>query len=152
MLRETVIVTRLKYESKISGLPDCPPVDCAGRQANLFRFVREDIQHPKNFQPPAVQNPARMFRGDAACCSGYALSFFETPDVARSKYEGIKRRHPEVHELLGTHLAEVSIHPEDGLLTPARSRHVDLHEYEGVDLAPRATIVARLSSEAPHGT
>lgn len=145
-------MTRLKYEARTSKLHDCPPVGCSAQRANLFRFVREDIGHPKNFQPPAVQDPSRQFRGDAACCSGYALSFFETVDAARAKYEGIKRRHPDIHELLGTHLAEVSILPEDGVLTPAKSRHVDLHEYEGVDLVPRAKIVAQLFFEAPHGT
>ena len=146
------IVTRLKYQDKLSGLADCPPSDCAERHAPLFRFVRQNLQDARNFQPPAVQNPARKFLGDAACCSSYALSFFETPEAARSRYDGIKRRHPGIHELLGTHLAEVAIQQEDGLLTMAKSRHVDLHEYEGVDLVPRARVVAQLFFEAAHGT
>lgn len=146
-----MVVTNLKYKAEVSGLADCPPLACAGRRTSLFRFVRKDLDHPKNFQPPAVQDPARKFRGDVACCSSYALSFFETVEAARSKYEGIRKRHPGIHELLGTHLAEVSIQKEDGLLTPAKSRHVDLHEYEGIDLVPRARIVAQLFFEAPHG-
>jgi hypothetical protein len=146
------VVTTFKYKNQISKLPNCPPAGCAGRQVVLFRFVRQDLQHPKNFQPPAIQDPTRIFRGDAACCSSYALSFFETPEAARAKYEGIRRRHPDIHETLGTHLAEVSIQPDDGVLTPARSQHVDLHEYEGVNLVPRAKVVALLFSEVPHGT
>jgi hypothetical protein len=145
-------VSRFKYAKETSQLEDCPPAGCAGKHANLFRFVRKNLQHPKNFQPPAIQDPARQFRGDAACCSGYALSFFETTDAARAKYASIKRRHPDIHETLGTHLAEVTLHPEDGVMTLAKSHHVDLHEYTGVELASRAKIVEQLFFEAPYGT
>ncbi len=139
-----------KYRTEISGLLECPPAGCEETQATLYRFVREDIRHRENFLPQAVRQPTRKFKDDAECCSGYALSFFRSQESARRRYEGIRKRHDNISKNLGTHLAEVNLLPKDGRLTPFQSDHVDLHEYEGTDLAARARLVAQLLTEARH--
>ena len=146
-----MFLRKLKYARHLGALPNCPPA-CSERRQVLFRFVRADIHDPRNFQPPALLNPVRQFKADEARCSSFALSFFESAGAAVTRYRSMQSRHPSINETLGTHLAQVEIMTDDGLLTLPRSNHVDLHEYEGTHLAPRAKIVDELHSGGSHGS
>jgi hypothetical protein len=104
--------------------------------------VFEDAAHPNNFLPPAAISPQRMFHGDEQHCSAYALSMFVSDAEAVAFYRGFLARNKNAYKFLGTHLAEVSIGQADALVGPPDAKgHVDVHEAQGVDWAPKHRVL-----------
>jgi hypothetical protein len=107
--------------------------------------VYEPDPKGESFLPQGVKKPARMFDSeDQKKCSLMALSIFATSAKAKKVYRKLATKF-DAGELLGTHLAALKINPSLGRVSPASgSGHMDLHEFNGCDLAAIAEIVESL--------
>jgi hypothetical protein len=134
-----------KYIAALAVIPDCPPGHCAPKHLTAYRFVYSPDPANESFLPQGKKKPARMFEGDNETrCSLMALSIFTTTLKAKRKYKTLARKY-DARALLGTHIAAVAIDPTHGLVSPpSKSGHMDLHEFQGCDLATVAQIVEEL--------
>lgn len=139
-----------KYSSHIGGLRDCPPSSCQPRTVTAYRFVFPDPSHPKyrnNFLPVSIKDPTRLDINDPdeKKCDMYGLSFFDSEANARRRFEHFLRDRPKLRDTLGTHIAEGTIEPPDGVVTRTdRKGHFTLHESDVADLQPKFTAVTVL--------
>lgn len=139
-----------KYSSHIGGLKDCPPSSCQPRTVTAYRFVFIDPNHPKyrnNFLPVSIIDPTRLDINDPdeKQCDMYGLSFFDSVASARRRFEGLLIDRPKLRDKLGTHIAEGTIEPPDGVVTrPDGKGHFTLHESDVADLQPKFNPVAEL--------
>lgn len=120
----------MKYTDKLSKIDGCPPKVLTPRTGAAFRFVFSDIGNPNNFLPPAVIKPGRFATAAAhKCCSGYALSMYETKaQILRSAKEA-QKSNPLFLKRIGDHVAELRLEDGDGLCGAAsRTGHFDFFE------------------------
>lgn len=131
-----------KYQRIISSLYNCPPDDCFSAEIDAFRFVQGDIKDENNFLPGILSNPSRANdQSDHFVCSYSGLSFFSSIEQAKAKYNKF-RFNKRIAKALGSHIAQGKLSSEDGVITPPnRDGHFDLHEFEGIDLQNKFTIV-----------
>ena len=116
-----------------------------------YRWVSGELNDRRNWEPPLVKKPARATdMKDRERCSGYALSFFTSEEMARQRHARvIKAMNAAAAATLGTHLAAGSIDPEDGLASAPDARgHFDLHEDSRADLAPKFRVIGHLFTPA----
>jgi len=130
----------LKYDAELGRYNNCPPAKAEPRRQPAFRFVFDDIADSRNFLPPALRQPQRAFRENQKCIS-MALSMFEKREDAIKRYNGLKRRHRNIHKAIGTHLAQGEIEKTDGLTTPLAKGHFSLFEAKDANLAGKFEIV-----------
>lgn len=135
----------LKYAQIINKIEDCPPIKAAPVSADGHRFVHSSITDQRNFLPAAMLNPRRKFKDSHECCSGMALSMFDTKERAKTRYSVLRRMIRSIHQTIGTHLAKGTLTSEDGIATsPTSGGHFDFHEFDGVDLSTKFQIVEEL--------
>ncbi len=133
-----------KYQKQIENIPNCPPPACRPVNTQAFRFVFEDTNHRNNFLPVLLISPKRQLSKNTEKCSGYALSFFNSLEKARSRYLKLKRVNRNIGKLLGTHIAKGFINETDGLASEAdKCGHFDLYEVENADLKKKFCVICR---------
>ncbi len=141
-----------KYQKHIEALfVQCPPFDYTSCKRVAFRFVFEETHnnYRNNFLPVLIIKPARKngrrFKKEPSKCRGYALSFFDTLEHIREQYAELKRDHPNISDIIGTHIAQGIIDKEDGVVSQIDHKgHFSLHEFEGTQLQTKFRIVAPL--------
>lgn len=107
----------LKYQKYTKNIPNCPPSECKPANMEAFRFVFGDIDHRNNFLPALLIKPARRLSKDSDRCSGYALSFFNTLEKAKSRYFELRKKHKNIGKNLGSHIAKGFINKTDSIVT-----------------------------------
>lgn len=137
---------QLKYQADINvyAPTNCPPDNAISKKTEAFRFVHnpgieQDFQNhiQRGILPRAT-------RKDADKCSCCGLSFFLKQKDAIDTYNRIMQL-PARKNFTFTHLSKGLIAKEDGVCTESSDGgHFDLHEFTGVDLSKRFTIVCRL--------
>ena len=142
---------RYKYLDDIKDITDCPPTSCTNKNMTAFRFVFEpntDTENSwKNFLPLKKIFPQRtdLNRNDNVKCSAYGLSFFDSENNAKIRYNQLIENHPNIYKNLGTHLAKVSTEQNDGVVKEIDNNgHFDLHEYENTNWSHKFEIIAVL--------
>jgi hypothetical protein len=135
---------QLRYADQLTDVAECPPIHASPPDQLAFRYVRDPVQCPGDFLPVAILQPNRQLDG-TACCSAWALSFFETRDAAILRFAQLKRFVKQIHKKLGTHLAQVQLTQADGVATPPNEYgHFELFEDSGSDFSGRFAIVEQL--------
>lgn len=112
-----------------------------------YRFIFEDINHEDNFKPVLERDPKRVlkFTTEQEKCSGYALSFFDTLEHARSRYRALVRNFRKIEQKLGTHVAKVQIDETDGVCSETgRDGHFAVHEYPTTNFMRKILEIERI--------
>ncbi len=128
-----------EFQEYLNNVPDCPnnvePRDGVG-----YRFVHADKDHANNFRPPYVIRPKRRLpEDDTAKCSCYALSMYESEQLAIASYREILKRFKLFAKEAGDCLASIDLKPHHGHATKADGRgHFDFHPLRECGL-PEAT-------------
>lgn len=139
-----------KYATNIKALDlkvECPPIELIGRNAVIYRYIFDDINHPNNFIPQYLKKPPRVLPfDDVKTCNGFGLSVFETVDQSITFFQVLPER---IKKLLGyTHIAQIDLTTDDGKTTETEaSGHFNLHEFEGVDLLPKSIKLREIISK-----
>ncbi len=150
----TVVGSRLprtpafKYRKQHAGIDDCPPASYLGRKVTAYRYVHDPDPNKMSFIPQSLKPNPRKLRGADAQCCGLGLSVYATEDLARAKFESMKRMfnasvaHERVTKILGTHLDELALTSALGVCDePRDDGHFTFHEYASCNLASVATRV-----------
>jgi hypothetical protein len=144
-----------KYAAAIARFTDCPPNRYSNQEREVFRFVQTDPPDARSFLPVTIRDAGhpfapdgalapREFADDADGCRAWALSLWTTEAKARRKHAELRSKYPELK--VGDFLARGRVLPDDGVMgRPSASGHLSLHEYEASDLAPRFSVIGRLS-------
>lgn len=121
---------KMKYTDKLSKIDGCPPKTLVRRQGAAFRFVFSDNNNPNSFLPPAVIKPGRFVTAAARlCCSGYALSMYETKAQILQRAREAQKSNPQFLKRIGDHVAELHLEDTDGLSGAAsKTGHFDFFE------------------------
>jgi hypothetical protein len=138
-----------KYKSNHDSLKcDCPDLEkCKPSTGKSFRIVHNDLNHSNNYKPPILITP-RTFNNCHETCSGYALSFFDTPDNAEAHFIRVSGYSPKFVETVGNCIAECELKDTDGVVTkPSKKGHFDLHEYSTTTLTGRFKIIKIIPHE-----
>jgi hypothetical protein len=119
----------LRYQRELSAIENCPGSatlsDCMS-----IRAVHEDIQHPDNFAPIALRDPARLKRASSmeTRCSLWSLSMFESVEQLCSMVKRVERTTKRFRDLIGHYYVEMKLHPVDGVRTvTSATGHFALH-------------------------
>ncbi len=112
-----------KYRYFLDNFRDCPPGDFEELDVTAYRWVFEDLTEERNFQPVLIAKPSRisdvMFQTETAKCQGYGLSFFDSLENARNRFERInaffQERDQKFSLEVGTKVAAVSLNPTNGV-------------------------------------
>jgi hypothetical protein len=107
-----------EYKSEITKLqPKCPPEDYKSVNRTTYRWVFSSIDHPDNFKPRIKIRPhAFNDATDLQKCEGYGLSFFDTMENAKARFNvllGLQSK--KAYERFGTHVADGNISESDGV-------------------------------------
>ena len=127
----------LKYQAQLAlcTKQPCPcPTKFQARPTTAFRFMNRAAT-PMNFRPIAVIDG----RTGPAPCEHYSLSFFRSVREAQQKYALLAQRE-DAASRYGDVIGRVDVLAVDGVISMPNSKgHMDLHENEGVEFAPRVT-------------
>ena len=94
----------------------------------VFHWVFSPINDPRNFIPPFERNSPP---NPKPSCKGFALSFYSTKLIAKTKLLEYKARRANVHKKIGTHIAKGSVNKEDGCCDVTDNEgHFNLLEYK----------------------
>lgn len=140
---------QFKYAEWLERLPNCPPSEYTEVSKKAFRFVYSDLNNPNNFKPAQVLKPSRQFQNDVGRCLALGLSVFEQSAQAVAFFKFQTRRFPAFGKIVGDHLAEIFIEPDDGLAsTPEETNfgHFTFHEYIWCDFLQKIRSVEPLST------
>jgi hypothetical protein len=104
---------RYKYEADLDRCADqpCPSADYTPRQSKAYRYLHKPARVPANFKPPAyTPHPPHT-----PTCGSYALSFADTLENARKRYNSLKRRFREhTADRYGDHIGLIELTANDG--------------------------------------
>ena len=136
------IVVKLKYETNIAKLQNCPPVSAKQDRRDAYRFVFGQGDPERSFLPVLIMKPSRLnqppFQNPHHCCSGFALSFFDNRHNLMNRFRGLKQSNPNIEKSIGDRWAKLQLEKSDGLQSPISANgHFDLFEFEGVDLSDK---------------
>lgn len=127
----------LKYQAELQLCPDqpCPSSRYASSERVGYRFMRSPARVPEDFKPPALM----PHRPRQASCGSYALSFNDTLEAARRKYQSFVERFGAVGAAsrYGDHIGFIQLCTADGVHGPSSHGHFDLHEDESCDWTGR---------------
>lgn len=136
-----VAVKKFKYYSSIKDIKNCPPRinDKGLYDAPLFRFVSGRNPSEKDFIPPKIIDPARVFKGQVNRCSSYAVSFFTSFEKIKKKKNALINMMGEegFRTKLGGYIAECHVKKDDGVLSVGGGGHADFHPYVSFKLPSR---------------
>jgi hypothetical protein len=139
--------TTLKYQEYIKGFNDCPPKECLEVNSQTYRFIYKDLNHPDNFKPVLLINPARIadkkFQLEYNKCIGYALSFYNSQEKAIKVFLKLLERNLK----LGDNIATILLENNEGIAsTPESTGHFTFYEYEQTNLRNKITNIEQLSA------
>lgn len=133
---------KLKYQPEIEKLSHCfigfEELDLKP----VFRWVFEDINLPKNFQPPN-----RLVTKHLDDFKGWALSFHKTYGQSEGALRALCEDKPKLFLKLGTHIAEGLLNKSDGLseINADEKGHFNHFEYVGISLSKKFTILKKIA-------
>lgn len=136
----------MKYQSEMCKIVNCPPTNSTQDQQTAYRFVY-DPMCDKSFLPQGIKEPSRVDKADENIkCSFLALSFFNSEESAKKRYNKLKKQIKNINKILGSHIAEGTLNSNDGFRTKIcnRSGHFDYFEKKGINLIPNFKIVTDL--------
>jgi len=139
---------QFKYSEYIDDIDGCPPSDYRHAEMTVFRWVHKVMSHPNDFLVVALINPRRV--NDPAVdlrnrCKGFGLSLYDSLVNAQKQYQARIAAHQRLVATIGQYVAEGKLAKSDGVISPVdkRSGHLTLHEYSGIKLSEKFTIVGR---------
>ncbi|WP_419227108.1 hypothetical protein [Alteromonas sp. OM2203] len=135
----------MKYQKELDNIPQCPPKDAEAKVTDSFRFVFDPVCI-KSFIPQALTQPTRMSATNDPVqkCSLTGLSFFTSDVAAVRVYNNIKMIKKHKKARIGSHLAEGTLDPKDGLQSAVKCEHFDLHPSKNSCLENKFKIVSVL--------
>jgi hypothetical protein len=135
------------YEDIISKLePKCPPESYLPIEREAFRWVFDSIDEPRNFLAQAEKNPkAIVDKPDEEKCEFYALSFFNTADNAKARFQFFSKLSKNAYKRLGTKIARGFLSKEDGLGGKIdQNGHFNFHHIRDHKFFTKFTIIDNL--------
>lgn len=139
-----------KYSKQIaaSNCGVCPPparFTTVASPIKAVRFACEKQPCEKDFLPVLVLKPTRKLGpSHERRCSGFALSFFESVERAKSCLRYLAANSPKA-VVNWQYCHQTVINPGDGVVSPVDVRgHFDLHEYDHVKLELQSTFLEAL--------
>lgn len=111
---------KFKYQKEFDSLElkNCPPSDYKSQNMEqAFRWVFDDIEDERNFQPQYHKNPKRFWgKSPEMVCSSLALSMFNSAENAETRfYELRELLQQKVYDILGTKIAVGKLTKQDGV-------------------------------------
>lgn len=138
---------KLKYEAQINKY-NFDFKEFIEQERDAFRWVFSDINDSRNFKPVYILNSQLESIEEAKGindCTGYSLSFFNTVENAKKRFETITKDKPLLYKKLGTHVAQGSIVKQDGISNRInRFGHFEHFEYENVVFDNKFEIIDNL--------
>ena len=125
----------------------CPPSHYKPQNKLVYRWVFDDINDERNFQPLYYRDPARSLKfSDKDKCRSLALSFFTSEEQAKDRFCEIKDTNGvKIYKTLGTMVAETIIYEQDGVNSePDRTGHFSHHLVSGHEYENRFVIISKL--------
>jgi hypothetical protein len=135
-------MSKFKYGNFLTTFSDCPPADYQELDITAYRWIFEDVNDERNFQPVLTQNPQRATgMTDTQKCMGHGLSLFDKLEGALTRYRKLFRKNAEVAKTLGTKVAFLQLEKSDGCGGDMEKGygHFTFHEYANTDLKIRIT-------------
>jgi len=131
-----------KYAAQLALFTGCPP-PCTPASGEVFRVVHKPIVK-KDFEPQGLYP-----KDDATPdCSDWGLSMFTTAGAVQAKFggrNGLMKKYRKMRNDLGEYIAKGTLNNAHGNTTPpSKSKHFDLYEFTGTDLAPEFDIVGHI--------
>jgi hypothetical protein len=130
-------MSRFKYETHLSTFNNCPPADYQELDITAYRWIFEDVNDERNFQPVLIAKPSRAYnRTDMEKCKGCGLPLFNQLEGAVDRYKELLNDNPKIVKTIGTKVATVKIEKTNGCggNTDKINGHFTFHEYAGSDL------------------
>jgi hypothetical protein len=111
---------KFQYQSEFDSLElkECPPNNYKAQNIEqVFRWVFDDMDDSRNFQPQYHKNPKRFWgKTPEMICSSLALSMFDSAENAEIRfYELRELLQQKVYGILGTKIAVGKLTKQDGL-------------------------------------
>ena len=107
-----------QQEFDVFALKNCPPSTYSPQNLEqVFRWVFDDIEDTRNFQPQYHKNPKRFWgKSPETVCSSLALSLFDTAENAEIRFYVLKElMQQKVYTILGTKIAVGYLTEQDGM-------------------------------------
>lgn len=147
----------LKYRDELKLCSDqpCPNPRSFQRSEKkvCYRFLHGESAHERDFVPFPLTPHGQTTGAHGRPCEHWALSFFDSLEAARKRWHSLAER-VDAASRYGTHVGEIELTKDDGLLGPPKPKagHLSLHEFDSVAaLAPRvkASAPVRQSGASP---
>jgi hypothetical protein len=134
---------RLKYQYEIDKIKF--NFDLFEEQERIsYVYVFKDILDSRNFLPLYI----RQTSCDRNNCLGWALSFFDSKEQAKTKIRKLASDKNNIYKKLGTHLGTGKLEKNDGISNKAgKTGHFSHFEYEGVLLNKKFEVIESLVNE-----
>ena len=137
-----------QQEFDLLGLKDCPPSSYSVQNLEkVFRWVFDDIEDSRNFQPQYHKNPQRFWSKNAEMvCSSLALSLFDTAENAEIRfYELRELLQQKAYTVLGTKIAVGHLTEQDRTNSKCDEKgHFNHHPISSSRYGERFTIIQNL--------
>lgn len=139
----------LKYQDVISAASCgvCPPTECLALPdgTKAIRYGTSRTPTGSDFLPALMENPSRGLAEAHMRCSGYALSFFTSLDVAKLKWDKLKKTSPSFCAKR-RFCFETSFDSSDGIAASVNNLgHFDFHEFKSASLETKSKLVGEFS-------
>lgn len=129
---------KFKYSEKINilGISNCPPNECSAVEDGgiCYRWVHEDIKHQNNFIPVLEITPKRVnsinFKENSKKCLGFALSMHDSLENSRNHFYNVLADLPNFFQIVGTHVAELTLKADDGYQTKSSQTPFDKGHFD----------------------
>jgi hypothetical protein len=133
----------LKYKSQVSEFENCDLDKCSEQDRQSFRWVFENINDARNFKPRFLLDETIP----KTSCIGWALSFFETQEMAKKRLLGLTKNKELIFKKLGTHIAVGQLTKTDGISDNSNDLgHFSHFEYEDINLESKFKIIEQVAS------
>ncbi len=129
-------------------LKDCPPKDYKPQNIEqVFRWVFDDIEDSRNFQPQYLKNPKRFWqKSPELVCQSLALSMFDSTENAEMRFYELKEfLQQKAYNILGTKIAVGQMTEQDGANSePDEKGHFNHHPVAESSYSQRFKIIKNL--------
>ena len=128
------VQTSLKYAAELTEISKtctCPPSKAHPASGEFgVRFFHQPPIVDDDL-PNALRRPERVDLDASRRCNSFGLSFFESAEKARQKWQILKLQIPNIEKIMGTHIYGGTIDRDHGLVTkPSQSSgHFTLFEF-----------------------